>query len=247
MRRGVLAVLAIYLSALACYATKPTIDPETLTIEYWTRQIESKPEAHNLYWQRGSIYQSRGDYENAIADYSKAIEFADVYIPLIQCYRGDLYFKYASSLGGGAKANENYEKAIADYSAALAIDNSMPYSTCDRYLAYMGRGASRVALGRYEAAIEDYKGAIEAHPDFPHAYRDLANIYIKLGDYYGAIESYSGEIERARPFYPASPYIKRAELYELVGEYDKAISDAKTACEKYMGDCAMLKRLQNAN
>ncbi|MDR0665316.1 MAG: tetratricopeptide repeat protein [Helicobacteraceae bacterium] len=236
--------MAICLSVSVCCATKPILrDEDKDPIETLTRQIERDPNDYNLYWGRANAYLSLRDYEKAIFDYSKALSFENHYKYLIHFDRAQAYFKRASSLGDDGKSNENYEKAIADYSKH--IEYSAALGGNDHYRAYMQRGYSRVALKRYDLAIEDFKSAIKDSPYQPHPYRELADVCVKLGDYGCAIESYSGEIERARPFYPDSAYIKRAELYELIGEREKAINDAKKACEISLGDCATLERLQS--
>ena len=113
-----------------------------------------------------------GDYQEAIADYNKAIEI----IP-----------QYASAFGnrGSAKlALKDYQGSIADFNNVLEID-------AKDALAYFSRGFAKSHLRNYRGAVADFNKAIEIIPQFAPAYS--ARGYIrgaKFGNDIGACQDY---------------------------------------------------------
>ncbi|MDR2034080.1 MAG: tetratricopeptide repeat protein [Helicobacteraceae bacterium] len=248
--RKILAAIAIVLyTGVYCAATPPKTPDNP--IENLTRQIAQTSDDYNLYWSRANHYELLKDFEKAIADYDRALTLESSqkspYRYLMYFDRAKTYFERAQS-SDRANASKDFEKAIADYSQGLALCDG-----CDRYLPYINRAASYVALERYDLAARDYKAAIKLEPYQPLPYRNLADVYIRLGDYDGAIESYSGEIEHAANasglIFSVSPHTKRAEIYELIGDYEKAIADLKKTCGGEINNpsCANLKRLEALN
>jgi tetratricopeptide (TPR) repeat protein len=93
------------------------------------------------YFSRGDAYYNKGNYDQAIEDYTKAINF-NPDSAIEYCYRGDAY-----------KNKGNYDQAIADYTKAISFDpNNME--------AYFGRGVAYKSKGNYDLAIADYNKAI---------------------------------------------------------------------------------------
>ncbi|MDR2151543.1 MAG: tetratricopeptide repeat protein [Helicobacteraceae bacterium] len=245
MRRGFLAAIAIFLAAgVYCAATKPIMLPPEKEIEFLTQLIAEEPNRGDRYQMRAMAYNRLGDRKKAISDLTKALELGTGAKWLT-------YFKRANTY----KAIGDYEKALADFARGFAACHS-----CDGFAdEYMSRGEIYVALERYDLAIKDYKTAIQEGSYLPEPYRALANVYVKLGDYAAAIKCYGDEIEYALKdaswrVFPVSPYAKRGELYELIGErekaiadYDKAIADLKQICDGGFNNppCAELKRLQS--
>ena len=96
------------------------------------------------YFNRAVDKQNKGDYQEAIADYDRAIklkpEYADVYYN-----RGNAY-----------KNIEEYSKAIADYDRAIKLKPE--YAN-----AYNNRGNLHRILEDKQAAIRDYRKAAELY------------------------------------------------------------------------------------
>jgi tetratricopeptide (TPR) repeat protein len=89
------------------------------------------------YYVRAAVYRLKGDSDQAIADYTKAIEsnsrYADAYVS-----RGIVY-----------QAKGDKDRAIADYTKAIEID--------PRYAeAYVGRGIVYRLNGDSDHALADY-------------------------------------------------------------------------------------------
>jgi tetratricopeptide (TPR) repeat protein len=88
------------------------------------------------YVEQGNGYYDEGDYEQAIAAYTRAIELSpdnvDAYYN-----RGNAYFFLLE-----------YERAIANFDHAIVLNP-------DQALAYRNRGAVYYLQGEYEQALDD--------------------------------------------------------------------------------------------
>jgi tetratricopeptide (TPR) repeat protein len=123
------------------------------------------------YYQSGNVKYDRGDYQGAIADYTRAIELNPNF--------DKAYFNRALAkhdLG-------DYSAAIADYSKSLKILPNNPKT-------YYSRGLSKDNLGDYSAAIADYNRAIALNPNYADAYNNRGASKGKLGDYSAAIADF---------------------------------------------------------
>ena len=120
-------------------------DPE-LGIRGCTAVIRQDPRnAAGAYNNRGIFYADKHVYEQAIADYTRAIELnpkqANAFFN-----RGNAYFDKG-----------DYDEAITDYTRAILLDpNNGP--------AFFKRGIAHYAKGDYAQAIADYTGAIAIEP-----------------------------------------------------------------------------------
>ena len=196
------------------------------------------------YYNRGVDCCIVGSYEEAIKDYSKAIEldgkFAHAYYD-----RGNVYYKkganeeaikdYSKAIeldgkfvhayhGRGRAYCEKglYEEAIKDYSKAIELNDKYTY-------AYHGRGIAYFKKGSYEEAIKDYSKAIELNDKYTYAYHGRGIAYFKKGSYEEAIKDYSKAIELDSKFIPA--YYNRGVAYFKKGLYEEAIKDFSQAIE----------------
>ncbi len=108
-----------------------------------------------FYNTQAGFWSYWGDYDRAIANFTKAIEVnprdEDAYI-----FRGDAWFNKG-----------DYECAIADYSKAIEINPRFA-------LAYCWRGEAWGHKGDYDRAIADFNKALEIDPRYANAYNNLA-------------------------------------------------------------------------
>ena len=105
-----------------------------------TDLIEKNPEA-STYLSRSRIWNYKGEYDKAIADYSEAIRL-DPRNATTYCNRGDLWRE------GG-----EHDKALADYGEAIRLD----WRCGD---AYSNRGDLWREKGEHDKAIADYNEAV---------------------------------------------------------------------------------------
>ena len=161
--------------------------------------------------------KAHGDYDGAIADYTKAIELnpfsVHAHVERAGIYRG----------------LDDHESAIEDYSKAIELltkeaeydmdDINLDIPVPDTYHwkgfrwglaqfteaiednpanaeAYINRGDVHFLTGQYDAAIADYSKAIELNPDDMDAYRSRGTAYVAKGNETRAL----ADLEKAELF-----------------------------------------------
>ncbi len=162
------------------------------------------------YIRRGNRAYGEGRQQDAMDEYSKAIE---IFPENAVAYnnRGIVYYELGQ-----------HEKAIKDYDKAIELDPN--YATV-----YTGRGNVYDELGQHEKAIKDYEKAIELDPNDAGVYNNRGNIYYDLGQYEKAIKDYEKAIELDPN--GADAYTNRGNVYDELGQNEKAIKDYDKAIE----------------
>ena len=171
----------------------------------------SKGNLASVYYNRGVAYGDKGDYDRAIADYTKATKL----IP-----------KYASAYHNrGIAYNDKgeYDRAIADYTQAIKLNPK-------HASAYYNRGIAYGDKGDYDRAITDYKQAIKLDPKHASAYYNRGIAYGDKGDYDRAIADYHTAIKLLDPK-DAHSYHFRGNIFEALDRKDEAIADFRKALE----------------
>jgi tetratricopeptide (TPR) repeat protein len=155
-------------------------------------------------YNRGVEYSGKGDYDQAMAQFTEAIGIDANYTNAYN-NRGVAYYKKG-----------DYDKAIADYTAAIGL--APDYSN-----AYYNRGNAYFAKGDMDKAIADHAEAIRSNPNHADAYNNRGVAFSGKGDYDRAIADYTQAI-RINPNH-AKAYYNRGVRYSGAGDYDKAIAD----------------------
>jgi uncharacterized protein (TIGR02145 family) len=156
------------------------------------------------YVARGTMYKNKGDYDQAIANYTKAINLDHNYM-MAYDNRGDMHCKKG-----------DYGQAIADYTKAISIDPSY-------MVAYSSRGNAYYNKGNYNDAIADYTKVIRFNPKDSIVYNNRGNAYYYNDDYNQAIADYTKAIDL-----DPNSHIKyncRGNAYYNKGDFDQAIMD----------------------
>ena len=181
-----------------------------MAIEAYSDVIDLNP-LSAAYSNRGGVHREKGAFDDAIADFTKAIELdpncAETY----------------SNRGGAYLDKGEVDTAIADFTKAIELDPNFA-------IAYYGRGSAYDDKYNIEKAIADYNKAIELTPDYAEAYSDLGVAYAKKGEVDDAIANYTKAIER-NPNYAAA-YNNRGIAYVAKDDLDTAIADFTTAIER---------------
>ena len=182
-------------------------------VEYFNRAIAFDPNDVSAHHNRGVAYYEQQNFEQALADYTKAIEINPDRGSFAYCNRGGVY----RGLG-------EFEKAIADYTTAIKL-SPIDDLSCD---AYYNRGNVYRGLGEFERAIADYTAAIKINSDFILPYCFRADTYRKLGKFEKAIADYTRSIElnpTGDPAYYAAVCHDRGNAYRDLGNFEQAIAD----------------------
>ena len=122
------------------------------------QQTQWKSREAEVYNNRGFDYCEIGQYDQAILDFSKAIEINP---RLAHAYnnRGAAYLYKAQ-----------YDQAILDLSKAIEINPRLAR-------AYSNRGWAYIKKWQYDQAISDFNKTIEINPGFVEAYFNRAIAY----------------------------------------------------------------------
>ena len=108
----------------------------------WEETVKNSPDSSRAYNNRGNAYGKKGQYDQAIKDFNRAIELKPDYV---EAYinRGNAY-----------NEEGEYEQAIKDYSKAIELEP-------DAADAYYNLGVAYYKKGQYERAKEDFQRACE--------------------------------------------------------------------------------------
>ena len=160
------------------------------------------------YVNSGTAMQIGGDWNGAIAAYTKAIE--------LKPNGATAYYGRAMS----KKAKGDLDGAIADYTKT--IERLPGYAD-----AYYNRGDAKSAKGDLDGAIADYTKAIGLKPDHTDAYYNRAYSKETINDLDGAIADYTKVIELSPKY--ATAYHSRGDLRYVTHDFTKALADFRDA------------------
>jgi tetratricopeptide (TPR) repeat protein len=156
------------------------------------------------------LLAQQGQYDEAIAEYSKAIEFNPGYTNLYY-YRGRVYYE-----------TEQWELAIADFSKAIELSSEYDNAYCCRGLVYY-------ETEQWDLAIADFSKAIELDAEYTSAYYDRGLVYYETEHWDLAIADFSKAIELDSGF--ANAYHYRGLVYFETEQWDLAIADFSKAID----------------
>ena len=157
------------------------------------------------YDARANVYELMGDYDRALADYTKSIELdtPDNRSFSIRALhrRGRIYHQKG-----------DYDRAIAEFTILIEVEEK--YSGAESDL-YMARGEAYLAKGDYNRALADFTKSIERYgrddivfiPDSysildgrDNPYERRGYTYLRKGDFDNAIADFTKVLK----FYPAA-------------------------------------------
>ena len=132
-------------------------------------------QSKSKYGDRGLEEYEKGNYKEAIENFSKAIESHpdDAF----------LYNNRGLATYYGAKKAKEYKKAISDYSKAIELKPDYAVAYHNRGLAYFKRGGW-TNTGPFGKAISDFTKTIELKPDYLDAYYNRGLSHTHFLHYY---------------------------------------------------------------
>ncbi len=114
------------------------------------------------YYRRGLQNNLNGSYQDAITDYTKAIEinpsFLEAYLR-----RGTLKYKLL----------KQYEESLQDFSKTIELDPQ-------QYEAYLHRGIVKCHLFKFEEGLADFNKTLELNPSEERAYFNRGKVKFML-------------------------------------------------------------------
>jgi tetratricopeptide (TPR) repeat protein len=161
-------------------------------------------------YTQGVEYYNKGDYDNAISEYDKAIEF-NPNIAQVYNLRGLAFY-----------AKGDKESAISDWNKAIQLKP-------DFAEAYVNRGNAYGDKGELDLALNDYAKAIQLDPKYAEAYHNRGLVYVFKGELDQAIQDFDQAIQ-LNPNVTVA-YYNRGIAYGKKGDTQNAITDFKKALE----------------
>jgi len=189
----------------------------------WRTTIRRNPGAWMAWINLGRIVHDKGDLEQAIGDYNKAIELNPT---VIEAY---------NNRGVAYRDKRDYERAIRDFDKIIELDPTYIRGYYNRGVIYGHKGDYEQAIRDLDKAIElhrsvrDFSGAIELKPKLAEAYNNRGLAYRGKDDYERAIRDFGKAIELVPTFIGA--YCNRGVTHNLKGDYEQAIRDFDKAIE----------------
>lgn len=182
-------------------------------INKYSDAISIKPEKWKGYYYRAKAYYSKANYNDAIADITKAIILSPNDNELNEI-KGNCYL-----------AKEKYSEALSDYNIALSNANNKDVKY---FLTYFSRGKTLFYLKRHEDAIVDFTHAIKLGKTDP---KKTASIYSWRGFSYIELSKFSEaglDFNNYLSFYPNDLRINfyLGFCYNKSGETEKAKANA---------------------
>jgi len=206
--------------------------------------LEDKPRASVLA-RRGETYRLLGKYEEALADFHRAVELNsdDAWALALRGESYRLMGKYEEALSSLNRAIElqpdyawaltsrgatyrlmgRYEKALADLNQAIGLNSDYAW-------ALTHRGATYRLMGRYEEALADLNRAVELSPDYVRALAHRGATYRLMGRYEDALADFN----RAIALKPDEDWYQyeRALTYRAMGREEEAQDDLAAAIRR---------------
>ena len=193
----------------------------------------------------------QGNYANAIASCSKAIEDnadnleARLNLGLANYHLGNYQQAIAQyqdiinknphdyrafyNWGLSEVARGKYQQGIERYNAAL--NSTEAIAKQDKALIFNDLGATQILRRQYEAAIANLDRAIELDADSKTIYFNRGCAYHHQGNYTAGIDDFTRVIMLDDRYTQA--YISRAILYHLIRQEKAAYQDIDTALQQY--------------
>ena len=192
--------------------------PLDRALEFFTHQIQAKPNDPFLYLARALIWHKTNEVDKALRDYDEAIRLD----PLDGSpYRGR---------GLAWHSKQEYDKAIADFDESIRLD---PRSA----LTFIGRGISRSSKKEFNKAIADYSEAIWLDPLAIAAYDSRGLAWHAKKEDHKAIIDYNVAIRLDS--HHALAYYNRANAWVALHQFDKAVADFDQAIQSDERLCAL--------
>ena len=209
--------LTLYMVNIEVPLTDALINYLFRNIDVVSGKIARDPNDFYSYFVRAIHYSLVQDFDNAIKDFSSAIQLKND--ALAYFCRAELRKKQLEVSVANIKTEEDKNKATS-----LAIDKMLSVD--------------------YEMVLRDYDKAIELSAEFVFAHYNRANILIQLKDYNAAIAYYTNAIRINTNF--AEAYFNRGLTYIYLRDTDRGIADLSKAGELGIYDAYnLIKKVTN--
>ena len=206
MPRVIPATLVVLLGALTWQQAGIYRNLETL----WRDTLAKNPDCWLARNNLGTIFANKGQFDEAIENYRKAIQInPNSAVPLY-------------SLGLALAAKSQFDEAIENYRKAIQIDP-------DYRDALNSLGVALADKGRFDEAIENYRKAIQIDPNYSEALNNLGEALLHQGQFDEAIKNFRKTIQ-IKPNNSEAQY-NLGNALAAKGWFDEAIESFRKAIQ----------------
>jgi len=200
-------------------------------VQYQTQWIQKYPKDSAAYIERGRAYDKMGQYEDALVDYSQALE-------LDPKSARPLVYK-----AGALQALGRTKEAQSTLGLAANHPGFNSLNAYEKFLAYWLDGEFSLLAGDNEAAIESLDKALEIYDTntvifLNYKSRDINRLPLRLravaasrlGDFEQAVDDMEGYVvlsEKNGHTVTSKDYLKLASYYYTTDQYEKSQSVLK--------------------
>jgi tetratricopeptide (TPR) repeat protein len=189
------------------WINRSDVIPFSQALDFFYEEVRRNPSAA-AYNIRGMIWNQKGEYDIAIADFNEAIRL------------DPHQSRYYNARGKTRCLKSEYDQALADLNEAIRLDPKFPQAYCNRGSAWLGKK-------QYDKAIVDYNEALRLDPQDAMIYNNRGDTWNEKKEYDKALSDCRQAI-RLDPTLPPA-YNNRGVAWDGKGEYDKALSDFNEA------------------
>lgn len=210
-------------------------------------------EVYRKQWDAGGVVQNARQCINYFPAYARAYEHAaKVYLDLkrnddlmaildeakkngvnsviLDAYRYQKDHTVPDTGNFDKLLNQYKQKLLREISAGQIELFESTERTITEYLYYYPgvymlneRGYFYKEAHHYEEAIKDFEKSLEENPCYPYAYHNMGFSYKYLGDFEKAVVCFNKTIAYKEPGMSNLVYFDIANMYSLLGEYQKAL------------------------
>ena len=166
--------------------------------------VEQNPDQYIGYWLRGNMYKLNGDPQQALADYTRALELNNK--------DEDSYFNRGKILDDLGKPAE----AIKDYNRSIALNRSHAD-------VFNNRGWARFETGDTVHSIPDFDTAISLKPEYAEAFNNRGWVRTKCGEWPLAERDFKAAARLKKDY--LRPWYNLAYLHNGLGQFNLAVAD----------------------
>lgn len=186
----------------------PAIPTATVDFELEMKRLESLLSLNDknveAYYNRGWLYEYKGDLPRAVQDYTKAIE--------LDKKMKDAYFNRGLLLARMKK----FEEALKDLSEVIKLEPASTDAICNR-------GSVHFQMGKLDLALADYEGGIKINPNDADLRYNRALVFLAQGNKAAAAEDLK---KAAQVFHDKT----RKEFPELAPQVPAQLKKAAMEC-----------------
>jgi tetratricopeptide (TPR) repeat protein len=176
------------------------------SIKAFEAALTIAPDLAGVHYNLGLSWEGLGQLENALHNYTKAIE--------LEPHDGEAYFRR----GGIYFATEQFEKTVEDVTKTLELHQDENVTAAVG--PYLARGLALHRLERYDEALADYNQALAGDPrEACEAYFYRALVFIDKGEALPA----RADLQAFLTLTPDAESVQAEQAREIIVELDEVL------------------------